>query len=98
MQHEEGTFAGLKDYRIYWQSWKPDDEAKAVLLIAPGFGEHSGRYQNVVDCFVPMGYTIYALDHRGHGRSDGERVFVESYNEYVDDLKTFLDLVRSREP
>jgi acylglycerol lipase len=98
MQHEEGSFKGLGDYSIYWQSWKPDDEAKAVLLIAHGFGEHSGRYQNVVDYFVPQGYTIYALDHRGHGRSDGERVVVDSYNEYVDDLKTFLELVMSREP
>ena len=43
MEHEEGTFEGLKGYSIYWQSWKPDDEPKAVLLIAHGFGEHSGR-------------------------------------------------------
>ena len=98
MEHEEGTFEGLKGYSIYWQAWKPDDEPKAVLLIAHGFGEHSGRYQNVVDSFVPLGYTIYALDHRGHGRSDGERVVVDSYDQYVDDLKTFLDLVRSHEP
>ena len=48
----------------------------AVLLVAHGFGEHSGRYENVVSHFVPLGYAVYALDHRGHGRSDGGRVAV----------------------
>jgi len=95
MQHTEGTFAGLKDYSIYYQRWLPDTTPTAVLLIAHGFGEHSGRYQNVVDHFLPLGYGVYALDHRGHGKSDGERVMVDHYSDYLTDLKTFFDLVRS---
>ena len=98
MKHTEGEFEGLQRFRIFWQSWVPDEDPIAVLLIAHGFGEHSGRYQNVVDFFVPRGYAIYALDHRGHGRSDGERVAVGSYNEYVADLKTFFDLVKAENP
>jgi alpha-beta hydrolase superfamily lysophospholipase len=98
MNHNEGRFEGLQGFSIYWQSWSPDGEPKAVLLIAHGVGEHSGRYQNVVEFFVPRGYAIYALDHRGHGKSDGERVSVESYGQYVDDLKTFFNLVRGWAP
>ena len=98
MKRNEGTFQGLNDYTIYWQSWHPDRDPVAVLLIAHGFGEHSGRYQNVVDFFLPLGYAIYALDHRGHGRSDGERVAVGGYNEYVTDLKTFFNLVKAENP
>src|SRR5579883_313856 len=98
MQHREGTFTGLKDYRIYYQVWQPDGPARVVLLVAHGYAEHSGRYGNLVNYFVPKGYAVYALDHRGHGRSDGERVQVDSYTDYLADLKTFFDLVKRENP
>jgi acylglycerol lipase len=98
MQHKESYFRGVKDFNIYYQSWQPDNKAKAVLLIAHGFAEHSGRYLNVVNFFVPKDYSIYALDHRGHGRSDGERVHVDDFGEYIKDLKTFFDIVRRENP
>jgi lysophospholipase len=94
MPHREGSFKGLKDYNIYRQCWLPEGAPRAVLLVAHGFGEHSGRYQNLVDYFQPLDYAIYALDHRGHGKSDGLRVEVDDYGDYVADLKTFFDLVR----
>jgi lysophospholipase len=98
MKHEQGYFSGHKDYKIFYQFWLPEKKTKAILLIAHGFAEHSGRYGNVVNNFVPKGYAVYALDHRGHGRSDGERVHVDDFNEYIKDLKTFFDIVRKRDP
>jgi acylglycerol lipase len=94
MSHREGSFKGLKDYKIYYQRWLPEGVSRAILIVAHGFGEHSGRYQNLVDYFLPLDYSIYALDHRGHGNSDGARVQVDDYRDYVVDLKTFFDLVR----
>lgn len=67
------------------------------MLIAHGYGEHSGRYANVVDFFVPRGFAVYALDHRGHGKSGGERVHIDSFDDYVDDLKTYFDQIREEE-
>jgi acylglycerol lipase len=98
MQHREGNFKGLKDFNIYYQYWLPDKKARAVLLVAHGFAEHSGRYLNVVSHFLPKGYAVYALDHRGHGRSDGERVKVDDFNDYVKDLKKFFNIVRRKNP
>jgi alpha-beta hydrolase superfamily lysophospholipase len=98
MKHREGNFTGYQDFNIYYQCWLPDGDKKAVLLIAHGFAEHSGRYGNVVNHFVPKGYAIYALDHRGHGRSDGERVQVERFTDYLKDLKMFFDIVRQENP
>jgi lysophospholipase len=76
----------------------PENKPKAVLLIAHGYAEHSGRYTNLVNHFVPEGFAIYAPDHRGHGRSDGERVKVDDFYDYVKDLKTFFNIVRKENP
>jgi acylglycerol lipase len=98
MKHKEGNFKGYKDFNIYYQSWLPDNKPKAVLLVAHGFAEHSGRYGNVVNHFVPKDYAVYALDHRGHGRSDGQRVHVDDFSDYIKDLKTFFNIVRKENP
>ena len=98
MKHHESTFKGAKAFNIYWQSWQPAGTPKAVLLVAHGFAEHSGRYMNLVNAVVPHGYAVYALDHRGHGKSDGAHVEIDSYQQYLDDLKTFFDLVQNEQP
>ena len=96
MQHTEGGFKGYKDLDIYYQCWLPEGDARAVLLVVHGWAEHSGRYTNLVDYFVPKGYAICALDHRGHGRSEGPRGYVDRFSDNLHDLKTFFDLVRSQ--
>ena len=98
MQHQDGFFKGVRDANIYYQSWLPDGDPKAVLLIVHGLAEHCGRYMNVVDHLVPDGYAVYGLDHIGHGKSDGTRVYVERFTDYTDTLKTFFDMVRAWQP
>jgi len=92
--HKEGFFKGQGNINLYYQYWLPSHGPKAVMMVAHGFAEHSGRYSHVAEYFVAQGYAVYALDHRGHGKSDGERVYVEKFSDYVDDLKTFFDIIR----
>ena len=94
MQHTEGKFTGRNNFNLYCQSWLPDGKPIAVLIIVHGIAEHSGRYANVVNYFVPEGYAVYSFDLRGHGKSDGIRSHVERFSYYLDDLKTFCDKVR----
>jgi alpha-beta hydrolase superfamily lysophospholipase len=94
----EGTFVGCGGTELYYQRWRPEGSPKAVLVVLHGHGEHSGRYGNVVDWFVPRGYAVYGFDARGHGRSQGQRGYLESYDDMLDDLEAFLDLVRREEP
>jgi len=98
MDHAEGTFDGFEGLELYYQRWLPDGEAKAVLAVVHGFGEHSGRYGNVVDWFAPKGYAVYSFDLRGHGRSPGPRGYVNSFAEFREDLKAFLEFVHEQEP
>ena len=95
MEHTEGRFTGRKGLSLYYQCWLPATDPKAILLVVHGWAEHSGRYTNLVNYFVPKGYAICALDHRGHGKSEGLRGYVERFSDYLDDLKTFFDTVRS---
>ena len=94
LNYLDGTFPGKGGIEIYHQGWLPEGDARAVILVAHGYGEHSGRYGNLADFFVAHGFAIYALDHRGHGRSGGERVHIDSFDDYVDDLKTYFDRIR----
>jgi acylglycerol lipase len=98
MQHKEGNFKGFRQVKIYYQYWLPEGTNRAILLISHGFGEHGGRYGNVVNHFLPKGYAVYALDHRGHGRSGGERARVDDFFDYIKDLKSFFDIVRKENP
>ena len=98
MKHKEGKFKGLKNLQLYWQCWLPDGKPKAILLVAHGLAEHSGRYKNLVDYFVPKGYAVYAFDYRGHGKSEGMRCYVDRFSDYLTDLKTFFDKVRKEQP
>ncbi len=96
MKHSDSQFKGRDDLNLYYQCWLPDDEPKAILLVVHGLAEHSGRYSNLVNYFVPRGYGVYGYDQRGHGKSDGLRGYVDRFSYFVDDFDIFLRLVRSR--
>ena len=98
MQHTEGKFTGRNNFSLYRQAWLPDIAPKAILLIVHGIAEHSGRYMNLVNYFVPKGYAVYSFDLRGHGKSDGKRSYIERFSYYIDDLQTFFNLVRTENP
>jgi acylglycerol lipase len=94
MNRTEGYFKGVRDANIYYQGWLPDGNVKAVLLIVHGLGEHSGRYMNVVNHFVPLGYAVYGLDHLGHGKSDGGREVVDRFEDYTGTLTIYFNMVK----
>lgn len=93
MKHTDGNFKGARDLNIYYQEWLPDVDVKAVLLIVHGLGEHSGRYMNIVDHFLPLGYAVYGLDHIGHGKSEGEREFIEQFSDFTETLAIFYKMI-----
>jgi len=98
MKHIEGTFKGARDANIYYQAWLPDGDVKAVLFLVHGLGEYCGRYTNLVDHFVPLGYAIYGLDHLGHGKSDGEREVIVRFEDYTEPLTTYYKMVKGWQP
>jgi acylglycerol lipase len=98
MNHIEGKFIGVRNIQVFYQAWLPEGDVKAVLPIIHGLGEHSGRYMNVVNHFVPLGYVVYGLDHIGHGKSGGPREFVERFEDFSDTFTQYLAMVKQWQP
>ena len=103
MDHQTGFFEDARGNQIFHQAWLPEDlppggGPKAVWVVVHGYAEHSGRYGNLVEHMVPQGYALYALDHVGHGQSEGSRAYVERFGDYITTLKTFVDTVRGWQP
>tara|TARA_Y100001934_G_C12272523_1_gene735713 strand:+ start:179 stop:1012 length:834 start_codon:yes stop_codon:yes gene_type:complete len=97
MQNQENYFEGIDKTRLYSQNWTPPDPSGLVIVIH-GYGEHSGRYQNVVDTLVPDGYALWALDHRGHGKSQGKRCYVNRFSDFLKDLEILEGKARKAHP
>jgi acylglycerol lipase len=98
LKHEEGRLAGAAGVELYWQAWLPVADARAVVVIAHGASEHSSRYAHVGERLVSAGFAVYALDHRGHGRSEGKRAQLDRMNHVIADLRAFVDLAAARHP
>jgi acylglycerol lipase len=95
-QHNEAVRVS-DGLQLYTQSWLPNNP-KAVVILSHGYAEHSGRYHHFASYLVENNFGVYALDHRGHGRSEGERANVKVFDEYVSDLVRFVNSVREKHP
>jgi len=98
VKHVEGQFAGVKGLEIYWRSWQGEMPARATVVISHGAGEHSGRYEHVAIRLTGRGYVVYALDHRGHGRSEGRRALVDRLEHAAADLDVLVERARREHP
>jgi alpha-beta hydrolase superfamily lysophospholipase len=79
---------------VYQCSTSPVGAAVARLVIVHGYGEHCGRYSEFMTWMAGHGVACFSFDFRGHGRSSGRRGHVRRWEEYVDDLRTFLAQLR----
>ena len=93
-----GSFRTAQGPTLFTRTYLPDGTARAAVIIAHGYAEHSGRYEAFAWRLVAEDYAVYALDHRGHGQSGGKRASVRVFREYVDDLARFIDRVRETRP
>ncbi len=98
MSHSEDQLAGAAGVRIFWQAWVPEGTPRAVIVIAHGASEHSGRYEHVAVRLNAEGYAVYAIEHRGHGRSEGRRALIDRLDNAVADLDGLVSIAVERHP
>ncbi len=83
---------------LRYRHWRAGQKTKAVVLLAHGLGEHSGRYEAFAEHCNANDIAVIAPDHRGHGQSPGERVFVKSFDEYLSGMRECRAIVTADYP
>ncbi|MDP2822506.1 MAG: lysophospholipase [Sulfuritalea sp.] len=77
------------DLSLSAQAWLPP-EFRAAIAVVHGIAEHSGRYAFLAERANRQGYGVVSVDLRGHGRSPGERSYVERFDDYLRDVDALL--------
>jgi alpha-beta hydrolase superfamily lysophospholipase len=95
---QEDRIPGGAGLDIFVRSWRPSGTPRAVVVICHGVKSHSGYYGWTAEQLVAEGLAVYALDLHGRGKSDGERFYLEKFQDYLDDVDATMKLARSREP
>ena len=98
MQTQTSTFENKAGLNIFTRAWLPVENARAVIVIVHGLNSHSGYYQWVAEQFTAKSYAVYALDLQGRGQSEGERFYVESIYDFVNDVDTLVTTAKAAHP
>jgi alpha-beta hydrolase superfamily lysophospholipase len=72
--------------------WPADGQPRATIALIHGLAEHAGRYQALAASLNQAGIEVVALDLRGHGRSPGERAWIEHIDHYLLDVDALIGL------
>lgn len=98
MAAEEATFTSAGGLNIFYRTWLPADDPRAVVVICHGVNSHGGQHAWAAEQLTGSGYAVFALDLRGRGRSEGERFYVEDIADYVADVAGTIAIARARYP
>jgi alpha-beta hydrolase superfamily lysophospholipase len=71
---------------LYTETFLPAGPPKGIVVITHGYAEHCGRYHEVAHVLVNAGWAVLSYDVRGHGKSPGERGYVDRFSTYLGDL------------
>ncbi|NUP14406.1 MAG: alpha/beta hydrolase [Polyangiaceae bacterium] len=96
--HVDGAIEASDGTTLYIQGWRGAGPAEAAVLVVHGLRDHGGRYADLGEALARQGWAVYALDLRGHGRSQGPRVWVDHFDRYVADVARAVEFVRQAEP
>jgi alpha-beta hydrolase superfamily lysophospholipase len=93
------TFAARDGIELFERVWPTaNGEAKAVVVLQHGYGEHIERYDHVARAWNARGFHVVGSDLRGHGRSGGPRGFCSRFSEYLDDLDGLIARAKAAHP
>jgi hypothetical protein len=88
---------------IHFRRWLPQANIhplppKGIVVIIHGLGEYCSRYDHVARALNAVGFVVYGLDHQGHGRSEGDRLHVNKFDDFVDDVMALVNIAKSENP
>lgn len=88
VKQSDGTLTGVNGLRLSYRAWEAP-AARAAIVVVHGLGEHSGRYAEFGDRMAGYGISVFAMDLRGHGLSEGRRGHVATFDVFLQELDRF---------
>ncbi|MCB2197180.1 MAG: lysophospholipase [Bacteroidetes bacterium] len=90
MNYKSTAYASFDGMKLSGYLWEPEDKPKALINLIHGFGEYCDRYDHWAMKFTEKGFVVHAIDYRGHGKSDGRRGYVSSFDHYLNDVDILI--------
>ena len=98
MTKGEGFLSSSDGLQLFYRRWDAPQQPRAHLILIHGISEHSQRYEDLAHRLVDRGYAVWAMDHRGHGHSQGRTCDCTSMQQFVQDIHQFLQQIPSSIP
>ncbi len=95
---QSGTFRTHDHLDLYFAHWRATAPKRGIIALVHGFGEHCGRYGNLIAALLPQGFEVYGFDLRGHGRSPGPRGHIDTWAQYRNDVRAYIQTIRDERP
>ena len=91
MKKEFNIISSTDNFEINGEIWQAKDPL-AVMIIIHGFGEHSGRYENMAKHITKNNISVITFDLRGHGRATGPKGVCNDYNLMTNDITEVIEM------
>ncbi|WP_125153004.1 alpha/beta hydrolase [Clostridium rectalis] len=91
--HLENKIKSFDGIEMFYTKDIPD-KVKGIVVIVHGLCEHLGRYDYFTKKLNEVGYGVYRFDNRGHGKSEGERGYVDSFEDFFEDANRIVDMAK----
>ena len=95
---KDGMFKSVDGKEIHYEEYL-NENAEANVVISHGFTESTEKFREMIYCFLKMDFSVFIVDHRGHGRSfrynpsQPQVVAIRNFEEYVEDLNCFINTI-----
>ena len=86
----------LEDGGVLHAELYEQQSATRAVIVLHGYTESGEKFREMTWYFLQSGFNVYAIDHRGHGKSarsveETWLTHVDHFSDYVNDLEAFMD-------
>lgn len=96
-----GFFVNSRGARLQTREWQPEGKLRGIVVFCHGYSTEvtaNRAWQRVADMHTASNLLCAGFDYQGHGRSEGARMRLESFELLVADILQFVDALRARHP